>query len=176
MGEWHEGDLRLIFEEGLKVTKFDGEEHGLSHCMKAVDFVVELDDRVLYIELKDPEHPRATEKERKNFQKSLSEQTESLMRALTTKARDTFLYQFGLDRVDKPVYYVVLIGVESLDSAALSHLTDSLKHQIPVLGPEKRPWKRPFIQSAAVFSLKTVNQQNQFGLRVERISQQGEAH
>lgn len=74
MGEWHEGDLRLIFEEGLKVNKFDGEEHGLSHCMKAVDFVVELDDRVLYIELKDPEHPRATEKERKNFQKSLREE------------------------------------------------------------------------------------------------------
>lgn len=98
-----------------------------------------------------------------------------MIRTLTTKARDTFLYQFGLG-VNKPVYYIVLIAMDTLDSAMLNHLTDSLNHEIPVLGPEKRPWKRPFIRSAAIFSLKTVNQQNQFGLRVERISQQGEAH
>ena len=48
-----EGDLEVEFVDANNGRKFD-EEYGLSHCMKAVDFIVEFEDRYLFIEFKDP--------------------------------------------------------------------------------------------------------------------------
>lgn len=43
--------------------KFDDEAaHGLSHCMKAVDFIIELPERLLFVEFKDPENPQTPAK------------------------------------------------------------------------------------------------------------------
>ncbi len=55
-----EGDLQITLPAGVAGWKFDAQSsHGLSHCMKAVDFIVELDDQTLFIEFKDPEDPHA---------------------------------------------------------------------------------------------------------------------
>lgn len=63
-----EKDLQIDLPDGTPWRKFDDESnHGLSHCMKAVDFIIELDDRLLFIEFKDPEHPAAKEKDQKKF-------------------------------------------------------------------------------------------------------------
>ena len=63
-----EGNLQIIFPRGATARKFDDKSsHGLSHCMKAVDFIVELTDRVLFIEIKDPQHPLALENDSRKF-------------------------------------------------------------------------------------------------------------
>ena len=49
-----EGELRLTLPETANGRKFDGPAHGLSHCMKAVDWIIELPDRVYFVEVKDP--------------------------------------------------------------------------------------------------------------------------
>ena len=59
-----EGNLEMEIPGVLRGGRFDGADHGLSRCMKAVDFVLELADRYLYIELKDPQHPRIDRIER----------------------------------------------------------------------------------------------------------------
>lgn len=47
-----EGDLELALPPGATGWKFDDEAvHGLSHCMKAVDFVIELPDCLLFVEI-----------------------------------------------------------------------------------------------------------------------------
>ena len=48
----------MAVPEGLQGGKFD-DGYDASHCMKAVGFVFEAPDRDLFIELKDPEHPKA---------------------------------------------------------------------------------------------------------------------
>ena len=49
-----EDDLQISLPATAKGRKFDDEvTHRLSHCMKAVDFIVELKDRVLFIEFKE---------------------------------------------------------------------------------------------------------------------------
>ena len=45
-----EGDLEMEIPDVVDGGKFDGDGHGLNRCMKAVDFVVELADRYLFIE------------------------------------------------------------------------------------------------------------------------------
>ncbi len=52
-----EGDLQFNFSSAVSAKRFDDKDHGLSHCMKAVDFIVEEDKRILSIEIKDFQHP-----------------------------------------------------------------------------------------------------------------------
>ena len=61
-----EGNLQIDIADAIDGRKFDGDDHGLT-CMKAVDFIVELEDRYLFIELKDPDDPQATPERRKKF-------------------------------------------------------------------------------------------------------------
>ena len=99
-----EGNLQITFPRDANVRKFDSpESHGLTHCMKAVDFIVEDDERVLFIEFKDPDHPHARDKEKKKFIKRFK--SGKLVDDLKHKYRDSFLYEWMSGSVRKPVYY-----------------------------------------------------------------------
>ena len=151
-----EDDLQITLPAGVVGRKFDDEtSHGLSHCMKAVDFIVEMDDRVLFVEFKDPENPKANPKDSTAFiKKFLSGAIDS---DLKTKYRDSWLYELAEDRAKKPIYYLVLMGASSLSEAELLARTDALKRQIPVAGPCDRPWKKPFVAGCAVMNLAAWN-------------------
>lgn len=151
-----EDDLQITLPTGVSGRKFDDEiSHGLSHCMKAVDFIVELEDQILFIEFKDPENPTAQPKDSAAFiKKFLSGAIDSDLKA---KYRDSWLYEWADGRAKKPVYYLVLIGASTLSEAELLARTDALKRKIPVLGPQDRAWKKPFVAGCAVMNLATWN-------------------
>ena len=95
-----EGNLRITFPPAANVRKFDDESsHGLSHCMKAVDFIVELADRVLFIEIKDPEHPCARERNSSEFIDEFLDG--KLDEDLKYKFRDSFLYEWACENTSK---------------------------------------------------------------------------
>ncbi|MFN9732353.1 MAG: hypothetical protein ACK59M_18250 [Pseudomonadota bacterium] len=123
--------------------------------MKAVDFIVELADRIYFIELKDPEDPEATAERRQEFIKNL--QSGALDANLKLKFRDSFLYEWASGRVDKPIHYLVLIGLTSLTSAELLVRTDALRKQLPLLGPQGTPWHRPLAAGCAVLNIAAWN-------------------
>ncbi len=151
-----EKELQIELPDSASGRKFDdGAIHGLTHCMKAVDFIVELDDRILFIECKDPDNPKAPEKDRQAF---LAELLSGKLDAdLKTKYRDSFLYEWGCGRVTKPIYYLVLIAACVLTEADLLARTDALRRQIPVLGPGNKPWKKPLVAGCAVMNIETWN-------------------
>ena len=66
-----EGNLQIAVNNAVNARKFDDQTHGMSHCMKAVDFVFELADRYLFIEFKDPQHPQASGSNRDEFVRQL---------------------------------------------------------------------------------------------------------
>lgn len=152
-----EGDLQITLPAHAQGRKFDDPaSHRLSHCMKAVDFIVELDDRVLFIEFKNPEHFAAQPKDRQKFlQKFLSG---ALDADLITKYRDSFLYEWASGQATKPIYYLVLIGASTLSDADLLARNDALKRQIPTTGPDDKPWKNSFVAGCAVMNIETWNQ------------------
>jgi hypothetical protein len=151
-----EGDLKITLPAGISGRKFDdGASHGLSHCMKAVDFIVELNDRVFFIECKDPDDPNTpTEEKKKYLQKVLSG---GLDADLKTKYRDSFIFEWASGRVAKPIYYLVLIGTSALSEAELLVRTDALRRQIPLNGPGGKSWKKPFVAGCAVMNIATWN-------------------
>ena len=53
-----EGNLRITFPGDMNVRKFDSpESHGLTHCMKAVDFIAEHDHRDTVHRIQGPGSP-----------------------------------------------------------------------------------------------------------------------
>jgi hypothetical protein len=151
-----ERDLQLTLPSTAKGRKFDDKTiHGLSHCMKAVDFVVELEEQILFIEFKDPECTEALPvRTAAHIQKFRSGELDE---DLKTKYRDTWLYEWAQGHLKKPVHYLVLIGASTLSAAELVTRTDALKRLLPVDGPGSRPWKKPFVAGCAVMNLATWN-------------------
>ena len=151
-----EGNLQITFPRAAKVRKFDdGASHGLSHCMKAVDFVVEENQRISLIELKDPEHPRTREVSRQEFINGF--RSGKLDEELKYKYRDTFLYQWASGNIGKPIHYWVVVAIETLTAVELSTRTDDLKRKLPLNGPPSGKWKRPIVTDCRVFNIDTWN-------------------
>ena len=128
-----EGDLQIDFAGAVGGGRFDGPRHRLSHCMKAVDFVVELPDRYLFVELKDPQNPRATPQDRTEFVRRLH--SGGLDEDLKYKYRDSLLYEWASGRADKPIDYLVLVALDTLDGAQLLARTEALARSLPQHGP-----------------------------------------
>jgi hypothetical protein len=149
-----ENGLEIALPDGAIGRKFDGPEHGLSHCMKAVDFVVEMPNRTYFIEVKDPDG--ATDAER---QKDFAERLASgkIDDDLKTKFRDTWLYEWAARRTKKPIYYLILIASEGLSGAELSTRKAFVERKLPLDGPLNQAWARPIVHGCAVFNIAAWN-------------------
>ena len=151
-----EGNLQITFPRDAEARKFDDpKSHGLSNCMKAVDFIVEEADRVLFIEIKDPDDPNAEETRRKEFVHKFF--SGSLDNDLKYKYRDTFLYRWASGGVDKPIYYWVIVALHKLTEVELSSRTDDLRRKLPLHGPPTGKWNRPIVADCMVFNIATWN-------------------
>ena len=153
MNTFVEGNLQITFPRDTEARRSDDPEiHGLSHCMKAVDFIVEESDRISFIELKDPEHPRAREANREAF---ISEFISGkLDDDLKYKYRDTFLYEWASGGFDKPISYWVVVAIETLTTADLNMRTDALRRKLPNRLPSAA-WRRPIVSNCMVFNIET---------------------
>ena len=155
MATFTEGNLQITFPRNVNVRKFDDPlSHGLS-CMKAVDFIVNEPNKVLFIEFKDPEHPNAKAKNRAEFIKKFC--SGKLDNDLKYKYRDSFLYEWASENTDKPIHYYVLIGIDRLTHADLLARMEDLKRKLPLHGPPSGAWIRPIVSSCMVFNIQAWN-------------------
>lgn len=155
MTQIKEGSIAIDFSQALKVRRFDDINHGLSFCMKAVDFIVELEKSVLFVEVKDPPDYDLARKEAEKFAQRFSRG--ELDQDLYYKYRDTFLYEWASGNIKKPIYYLLLINIQDLSEAELLNRTDELKRKLPVAGPATGVWKRKLVSDCMVFNLETWN-------------------
>ncbi len=150
-----EGNLQITIDNAVSTRKFDDDSHGLSHCMKAVDFIIELADRYLFVEFKDPQHPRADRRNRDRFIRRFT--SGEIDEELKYKYRDSFLYEWASGRANKPVQYLVLIALDTLDDQILLTRKDRLEQILPLLGPHSRSWDRPIATDVNVFNIDSWN-------------------
>ncbi len=145
-----EGNIRINFQNALDGFKFDDSDrtstkfHGLSHCMKAVDFVVELNDSYLFVEIKDFHN---------SDQYTDSAKLSNLVKVLVTKFRDSFIYRWAENKNDKPIKYLCLM---ELENASISRLMKELKRQLPEKGPKNR-WQQPIAATCVVANINRWN-------------------
>ena len=162
-----EGNLEFTFPDNATCRRFDDSSHGLSHCMKAVDFIVEEPRRVLYIEIKDPDHPKSRLQNRKRFIELF--QSGKLNEQLKYKYRDSFLYEWASKNNSKPIHYWVLIALESVGFAELLSLNDSLSRSLPINTDSSIPWKRAIANECMIFNISSWNK-HLSNYSVKRIS------
>ena len=153
--DWQEGDLRFDFSKAMNAVKFDSRDHGLTHLgLKPIDFVVEWSDQFWLIEVKDPENSNIPRKhqsqQRQDFLKNLQSGT-LVKEHLFPKFRDSMIY-LGMDRgiPDKPMHYMTLICLSSLEPVILTYVAESLFRKEWLQGP-KNGWSKGF--SVKVFNL-----------------------
>lgn len=142
--KFSEGNLEFEFPDALAGFHFDETKqnqphfHGLSHCMKAVDFVIELEQNYLFLAVKDMFDP-ARYRNTSAFN--------HLKNVLVQKYRDTFLYRWAEDKLDKPVIYLCLI---ELENPIINQLTKEMQIHLPAGKPRNSPWSKPLAERCLV--------------------------
>ena len=114
--------------------------------MKRVDFIIEKEEYVLFLEVKDPDMPGAS-----NPDKLIQElQGGSLIPELAGKYRDSLLFSHLRGEYNKPIRYVVLISMASLDDGLVVRKMDDLKSAIPITNKQ---WCKNAADSCAILKL-----------------------
>jgi len=148
-----EGSIQITLPDNCSALRFDGERHGLSHCMKAVDFVIETPAARIFLEIKDPYQSGRSDVVRAYTEKLLRNSLDS---ELCYKYRDSWLYLFADGNQREPSYYFILIALDELSSDALVNRSQSLGKKIPLRGP-RGDWSRPFVDQCFMFNLEGWN-------------------
>ena len=149
-----EVDLELTFSEAIRVIHFDDPAyHGASNA-KRVDFIAEYEGRDIFVEIKDPDNPAATNPQA--FQQKLK--SGALVQSLSGKFRDTHFFRSIQGKGDRAIIYIALISMEKLDPAMLLTKQDELKRSIPLSHAD---WERDCATSCIV--LNVIQWKKQFG-------------
>ena len=157
-----EGNLQFDFSQAISVWRCEGEIGGkMSHCMKCVEFVVEWHDETWLIEVKDPENPNIPkEYSKKEYQEFIAKLRYDTLfsEELGPKAKDTFLYLYLTKAIgEKPLKYLVLLGLDSFTDSQIEHLHTPLKRSICFLGPDNSNWQNQYFEAANIFNIRKWN-------------------
>lgn len=150
-----EGKLQITVHNAIRAYKFDGPAHGLSHCMKGVDYIVELADHYQYIEIKDPQDPQSPPSVAASYSRRFT--SAQIDNDFVHKYRDTFLYEWASGRADKPIDYLMLIAIDTLTAAHLRNRQREMQRKLPLTGPASHQWTRPIVRSCSVFNIAAWN-------------------
>lgn len=154
-----ERDLEIDFTDAIDAIVFDQMKadkpgyHGIGQ-MHRVDFVVELEEAILFVEVKDPGNPKAQAEGLAKFHGELQDGT--LSDTFAAKFIDTFLYRWAEERLHKPVHYVSLVTLE--DSELLPNFSDEIARKLPPMGKAVPRWKRQLAENCQVFNIELWNQ------------------
>ena len=153
-----ERDIEIDFTDAIDGLHFDRNEsgkliyHDLSE-MHRVDFIVEFNEVIVFVEIKDPENPNAQAEGLEMFKAELNGGL--LGNNLASKFIDTFFYRWAEDKLSKSVHYLCLITL--LESASLPILTDEIAKKLSPVGKQSPRWKRHPLQNCQVLNLEAWN-------------------
>lgn len=160
-----ENDLEFDFRSAMEAITFDDDALHNPNTIKRVDFIAEFNYRFIFIEVKDPDMPGAANPEALKT-KLL---TGNLIPDLAGKYRDSYWFRSLSGKNTKPIHYVVLIAMASLEPALLLAKQDELKRSLPIT---HKDWSAPCAASCAILNLDQYKKQ--FGTNsVRRLSAGG---
>lgn len=155
-----EGELSFDFSGAQSVEKLDERGHKIPSGMMFVDFVIEEEERILIVEVKDPSANQisARHKGRVSAREIKKFRTDKLIcDELVPKARDSYCYLHLMERGAKPFDYYFLTTIDSLgvNKELLINFNDRLKARLRKEADEE--WKRQYVRNCAVLTMETWN-------------------
>lgn len=143
--------FQFNFSDAQDVFVFDQEDknkrnyHGLSHAMKAVDLIVELEETYIFIEVKDFHDPESYRS---------GDHFNHLREVLKYKYRDTWIYRWAEGKIDKPVKYLCLL---ELEKALISRINKEISKQLPTHNPSPR-WASSIATGVGIVNFELWNE------------------
>ena len=157
-----ENDLEFDFSSAMEAIIFDDDTLHNPSTIKRVDFIAEFNDRFIFLEVKDPDMPGAANPEA--FKTKLL--TGNLIPDLAGKYRDSSWFRSLSGKATKPIHYIVLISMASLEPALLLAKQDELKRSMPIT---HKDWSAPCVAGCAILNMDQYKKQ--FGANsVRRLS------
>lgn len=153
-----ERDIEIDFTDAIDGLVFDQMKaeqpnyHGIGD-MHRVDFIVEFNEAIVFVEIKDPGNPNAQAKGLMKFQEQLNDGT--LSSTFASKFIDSFFYRWAEDKLSKTVHYLSLV---TLDAEHLLSLSDEIAGKLTPVGKSSPRWHRQPVQNCQVFNIETWNQ------------------
>jgi hypothetical protein len=149
-----EGAISIQLPQSCVGLRFDGVDHGMSHCMKAVDFIIDTPRSRIYLEIKDPDAAARPDTASKYTRRLVNAQ---LDKDLYYKYRDSWIYLHATnDNPKKPHYYFILLGLSTFSTESLAGRSLALQRKVSIEGPNG-PWASPFVDQVFVFNIETWN-------------------
>jgi hypothetical protein len=151
-------DLEFSFPDELVWQELDRQGVRLPVQMKFVDLVIERDDDVLLVEIKDPSNQRVPAAEQDKYLKRLSDRS-IIAEELTPKARSSYMFLHLMKRDAKPFKYVVLLGLDAFDPERQKALLTGFKDRLLayIQCETDKPWQRQYIADCVVLSVDIWN-------------------
>lgn len=155
MNKLQEDGLQIDFVGAQHAMKFDQNDpdqpdyHDLQN-MPRVDFIVEMEDAVYFIEVKDPGRPDAIDVGGTKLLKKIVEGT--LEASLIEKYLFSFFFRWAERRLEKSVHYISLI---TLESPLLQPIIDGLERRLTNLSKISVRWDREPLASCQVHNIET---------------------
>ena len=152
-------EYKFDFPSAKELYKFDETDnlsphyHGVS-VLKAVDVMAEFSNCYLWIEIKQYTDEDIVRLKKEGDQRKPCDKyhiKSYLRNNLVGKYRDTFLYRYAEQKLDKPIFYVCLLN---FDSALKTHFRKELIRFIPTGIPNNKRWKRKIIEGLIVVDEK----------------------
>lgn len=168
MSTFDEKQLRFIFPDHWDAERFDDPGRPSINFFKPVDFVVELKERTLLIEVKDPSNTNAPQANKDDFLRQM--RTKTLIHDhLVPKARTSWAFLRLMKRAEKPITYIVVIGADSLRIEPLlwsnftARLKQRLSQEIDV------PWPYQYVDQCIVIPAADLSRHLP-GVTVQRLA------
>ena len=155
MSSFVEGEIEIAFADNWHAEKFDNPGVSWPKGVSPVDFVAEGPSETVLVEIKDPSATAVPSDQADEFVKKM--QTKELTHNnLVPKARSSYGFLHLMKRDEKPMRYVVVIGIEklSVQPALLLNLTDRLRSRLA--SETDVPWKRKYIRDCVVVPVADV--------------------
>lgn len=155
MNKLQEDGLQIDFVGAQQAMKFDQndpshpEYHDLQN-MPRVDFIVEMEEAIYFIEVKDPGRPDAVDAGGTKFLRKIVAGT--LEASLIEKYLYSFFFRWAEHRLEKSVHYISLI---TLESPLLQPIIDGLERQLINLSKKSIRWNREPLVSCQVHNIET---------------------
>jgi hypothetical protein len=154
-----ERDLEFNFTDAIDAIVFDEMSdkklpnyHGIG-AMHRVDFIVELEPAILFVEVKDPNNPKAREKQKRKFLREVNEGI--LSTTFASKYLDSFIYRWAENKTNKPIHYINLV---TLEEELLGNLSDEITAKLPPMNHDTPRWQRQVVNNVQVFNIESWNE------------------
>lgn len=147
-------------EAAISARLFDDEIKAISHTkIKSVDLIIEFETEYWFVEFKNLDNPTPRGRDRTPEEAAEEFAAKKLDDDLRQKFKDTWLFELGSGRGQKPVSYFVVAGARHMESALLLRRTDALKKWWPFCqNSQCQVWPPERVIPCEVHNVETWNQ------------------